>query len=104
LVFFNLQVENAVDRAWDNAYRTRPKLIRDIENEYSCCGFRSTTDRAVPSNCANNTYFGWDRPCYDSLRDSYTHHQYLWIILGIVLVVVQVNITLIMVASMLSRM
>jgi hypothetical protein len=83
-------VENAVDTAWDKAYRTRPRIIRDIENEYSCCGFRSTTDRAVPSNCANNTYYGWDRPCYDSLRDSYKHHQYMWGILGIFLVAIQI--------------
>ena len=86
----NLQVENAVDVAWDKAYRTRPRIIRDIENEYSCCGFRNITDRAVPPNCAHNTYFGWDKPCHDNLRDSYKHHQYLWSILGILLAAIQV--------------
>jgi hypothetical protein len=91
LALVNTQhVENAIDTAWDKAYRMHPRIIRDIENEYSCCGFRSTTDRAVPSDCADNRYYGWDKPCHDSLRDSYKHHQYLWSILGILLVVIQI--------------
>ncbi|CAG8517492.1 2600_t:CDS:2 [Diversispora eburnea] len=42
-----ITIEIILDKSWDKAYKEHPSIIRDIEDEYSCCGFRNTTDRAI---------------------------------------------------------
>ncbi|CAG8548186.1 7187_t:CDS:2 [Ambispora leptoticha] len=86
-------VESVLDKAWQAAYDSHPKLIRDIEDEYSCCGFKDVLDRAVPkrtpSACVDSSWFGYDIPCYDSLYRSYKHHQTTLGVWGIILAIVQ---------------
>jgi hypothetical protein len=87
-------IENILDKAWQTAYDNHPRVIRDIEEEYSCCGFRGTTDRAVPKRspdaCIKSPWFGYDKPCFDSLYHAYERHEKSLIIWGIILAVMQV--------------
>jgi len=86
--------EITLDEAWQKAYDNHPSIIRDIEDEYSCCGFKNVEDRAVPKRspdaCVNSPWFGYDRPCLDSLSHSYKSHQTILGVWGIVLAIIQI--------------
>ncbi|CAG8503161.1 7531_t:CDS:2 [Ambispora gerdemannii] len=79
-------IESILDKAWQTAYDTHPKLIRDIEDE-------QVTDRAVPKRspnaCVESPWFGYETPCYDSLYYSYKHHQTTLGVWGIILAIIQ---------------
>ncbi|RHZ88587.1 hypothetical protein Glove_22g107 [Diversispora epigaea] len=72
-------IEMILDKSWDKAYNEHPSIIRDIEDEYSCCGFRNTTDRAVPKRspeaCIKSPWYGYDQSCLSNLEVSYKKHQ-----------------------------
>jgi len=89
-------VEDILNKAWQKAYDDRPSIIRDIEDEYSCCGFRKVTDRAVPKRspdaCVKSPWFGYDRPCLDNLSHAYRSHQTMLGVWGIVLAIIQVRL------------
>jgi len=76
IIFANpSKVDETLDTAWQQAYDYRPRILRDVENEYSCCGFKTPTDRAVPKNnpeaCMLSPNFGYETACYEQLRDAY---------------------------------
>ncbi|CAG8706964.1 7910_t:CDS:2, partial [Cetraspora pellucida] len=83
-------VERILDTWWQAAYDDNPRIIRDIEDKYSCCGFRNVTDRAVPKKrpdaCVKSSWFGYDRPCLDVLTQSYKHHQVIALISAYILI------------------
>jgi hypothetical protein len=87
-------IDFLLDTAWQNAYDRHPKIIREIEDKYECCGFRTTTDRAVPKfpkdACTKSEWFGYETPCFDSLYESYRDHQRTVGIWGIVLALIQI--------------
>jgi len=93
LTFTNTdKIDAALDNAWQNAYDHHPRVIRDIENEYFCCGFRNVTDRAIPKkhpdSCVNSPNFGYEDACYDQLVSGYKANR-AWIVVvasGIILV------------------
>ncbi|ORZ36826.1 Tetraspanin family-domain-containing protein [Catenaria anguillulae PL171] len=72
-------VDNALDDAWQRAYDAHPRIIRDIQEQYGCCGFRYTTDRAVPKTspdaCLKSVEFGYQTSCYRSLVGGYRKAQ-----------------------------
>jgi len=69
------KIDNTVDKAWQRAYDHRPKAIRTIEDEFSCCGYRNVYDRAVPNNCSESPSYGYDVSCYTQLTEAYRHNQ-----------------------------
>jgi hypothetical protein len=87
-------IDYILDSAWQNAYDHHPKVIREIEDEYACCGFRNITDRAVPKYpadaCTKSDWFGYKTPCFDNLYDAYRRHQQTFGIWGIVLALIQI--------------
>jgi hypothetical protein len=87
-------VERILDTAWEKAYQQHPAIIRDIEDEYACCGFKNTTDRAVPKrtpdSCIKSPWFGYDKPCLASLENSYMRHQTMLAVWGIILAIIQI--------------
>ncbi|KAL1922106.1 uncharacterized protein VTP21DRAFT_10748 [Calcarisporiella thermophila] len=94
ILAFTPKIDDAIDAAWQKAYDSDSKLLRDIENEYSCCGLRNVTDRAVPKRapdaCVTSPYFGYDQPCYRQLRKAYKRNGEAIAIGGLVLAVVQI--------------
>ncbi|CAG8559691.1 34097_t:CDS:2 [Gigaspora margarita] len=77
-----------LDTWWQVAYNDNPRIIRDIEDKYSCCGFSNVTDRAVPKKspdaCTKSSWFGYDKPCLQVLTSAYKHHQIaigVWVII-----------------------
>jgi len=89
----NDKLEDTLDRTWQRAYEQAPRIIRNIENEYACCGFRNVTDRAIPrthpESCVESPYFGYDQPCFTQLVRAYQEHQTGLVITVAVLGVVQ---------------
>ncbi|CAG8650962.1 11135_t:CDS:2 [Funneliformis caledonium] len=87
-------VEDILNNAWQKAYDDHPSIIRDIEDEYSCCGFKNITDRAVPKSspdaCVNSPWFGYDRPCLENLSRAYRSHNTMLGVLGIILAIIQI--------------
>lgn len=53
--------------AWDRAYLHDKDLLAKFEKTYSCCGFASLYDRAVPHDCTENDEFGFIFPCHDRM-------------------------------------
>ncbi|CAG8485325.1 1390_t:CDS:2 [Dentiscutata heterogama] len=87
-------VENVLDTWWQFAYTDNPRIIRDIEDKYSCCGFRNVTDRAIPKKspdaCTKSSWFGYDKPCLAVLTQAYRHHQTALGVWGIILALIQI--------------
>ncbi|CAG8741051.1 5305_t:CDS:2, partial [Racocetra persica] len=87
-------VERFLDTWWQTAYDDNPRVLRDIEDKYSCCGFRNVTDRAVPKRrpdaCVKSSWFGYDKPCLDVLTLSYQNHQTALGVWGIILAIIQI--------------
>ncbi|KAI9219647.1 Tetraspanin family-domain-containing protein [Blastocladiella britannica] len=77
----NSAVDSLLDAAWQKAYDTHPRVIRDVQEERGCCGFRYATDRAIPKTspdaCLRSIEFGYQVSCYRSLVKSYRHAQNL---------------------------
>jgi len=84
--------EITLDQAWQKAYDSRPSIIRDIEDEYSCCGLKNITDRAIPKGSpeACHNIFGYNRPCLDSLSHSYKKHRMTLGIWSFILAIIQI--------------
>ncbi|KAK9707685.1 hypothetical protein K7432_010037 [Basidiobolus ranarum] len=86
-------VDGYLDKAWQKAYDHHPKAIRDIEEQYNCCGYRDVLDRAYPKNkkdsCISSPFYGYDQACYDALSAAVVEHQGSLASTGIALVVVQ---------------
>ncbi|KAI9178794.1 hypothetical protein H9P43_005456 [Blastocladiella emersonii ATCC 22665] len=72
-------VDSLLDDAWQNAYDHHPRVIRDLQEERGCCGFRYTTDRAVPKTtpdaCLKSVEFGYQVSCYRTLVGGYRRLQ-----------------------------
>ncbi|KAF0553305.1 Tetraspannin-domain-containing protein [Gigaspora margarita] len=87
-------VEKVLDTWWQVAYNDNPRIIRDIEDKYSCCGFSNVTDRAVPKKspdaCTKSSWFGYDKPCLQVLTSAYKHHQIAIGAWGIILAFIQI--------------
>jgi hypothetical protein len=84
------KVDESLEQAWQRAYKDRPKLIRRIEDEYSCCGYHNIYDHAVPDNCAANPYFGYEVSCFTQLLDAYRSNQTSIGIAGALIGIVQI--------------
>jgi len=84
------KVDESLEQAWQRAYLNRPKLIRRIEDEYSCCGYRNIYDHAVPDNCASNPYYGYEVSCFTQLLDAYRSNQTSIGVAGAVIGIVQI--------------
>lgn len=86
-------VNSILEDAWQDAYDHHPRVIRDVEEEYACCGYRFTTDRAFPKSspdqCTKSVEFGYKMPCYRPLVKSYRRIQNTVGIAGMVLSGVQ---------------
>ncbi|ORY00118.1 Tetraspannin-domain-containing protein [Basidiobolus meristosporus CBS 931.73] len=86
-------VDNYLDKAWQKAYDSHPRAIRDIEEEYSCCGFRDVMDRAYPKSkkdsCVTSPFYGYHQACYDALSAAVVDNQGSLASTGIILAVIQ---------------
>jgi hypothetical protein len=69
------KIDDTLDNAWQRAYEHRPKAIRTIEDEFSCCGYRNIYDRAVPNNCSQSPSYGYETSCYTQLMEAYKNNQ-----------------------------
>ncbi|RKP37378.1 Tetraspanin/Peripherin [Dimargaris cristalligena] len=92
-IIHQLTVEVGLDAAWQNAYDRHPKIIRDLQDEYGCCGFKNVDDRAIPKSspqaCVESPLFGYNRPCYDLLQRGYQSEFRALIIGEFILIAVQ---------------
>ncbi|KAJ3295131.1 Leukocyte surface antigen cd53 [Borealophlyctis nickersoniae] len=77
-------VEQAIDARWQYLYDHKPRYIRDIEEQYGCCGLHNTTDRAWPKRysinvtaeaCVKDPNFGYHQPCLYSVKDEWEDRQ-----------------------------
>ncbi|KAF8936942.1 Tetraspanin family-domain-containing protein [Dissophora ornata] len=51
------QGNEVLDKAWDRVFKSDPRVIRDLESFFQCCGFEHVLDRAVPVTCALDHHF-----------------------------------------------
>jgi len=84
------KVDESLDQAWQEAYTHHPKLIRRIEDEYSCCGYHNIYDHAVPDNCASNPYYGYEVSCFTQLLDAYKSNQTSIGVVGALIGIIQI--------------
>jgi hypothetical protein len=84
------KVDESLEQAWMRAYMHRPKLIRRIEDEYSCCGYRNIYDHAVPDNCSANPYYGYEVSCFTQLLGAYKSNQTSIGVVGALIGIVQI--------------
>ncbi|KAI9292084.1 hypothetical protein K502DRAFT_352353 [Neoconidiobolus thromboides FSU 785] len=74
LIYGRSYVGDVVNRFWIYAYDDSPYLLRNIEEEYGCCGLHTTIDHAFPKKeeaaCIKSDYFGYQVPCYGFLKNS----------------------------------
>jgi len=88
------RVDPYLDDMWQAAYDRHPRIIRDIQDEFACCGFKNPEDRAIPRSspdaCVKSPYFGYETPCFSAIKHTYKSQQQLIIIVGLILVGVQV--------------
>lgn len=88
-------VENTLNSAWQLAYEKHPRIIRDIEQEFSCCGFKNVTDRAIPKkqfdSCITNPYFGFETPCFEELKEAYIEKENFIGGVGTILALIQIS-------------
>jgi len=84
------KVDESVEQAWLRAYLNHPKLIRRIEDEYSCCGYRNIYDHAVPDNCSSNPFYGYEVSCFTQLLDAYRSNQTSIGVAGALIGIVQI--------------
>ncbi|KAJ3362612.1 hypothetical protein GGF32_005852 [Allomyces javanicus] len=86
-------VDSLMDEAWQKAYDEHPRVLRDVQEEYGCCGFRYTTDRAIPKStpdaCLKSVEFGYQVSCYRALIGGYKNIQTIVGAAGIILSAIQ---------------
>ncbi|KAF9948676.1 hypothetical protein BGZ65_007912, partial [Modicella reniformis] len=46
------QGNEVLNNAWEQLYKTDPRVVQDLEKLFQCCGFEHVLDRAVPITCA----------------------------------------------------
>ncbi|KAJ1650872.1 hypothetical protein IWQ61_008429 [Dispira simplex] len=92
-VVHQVTVQVGLDVAWQNAYDRHPKLLRDIQDEYGCCGFKTVQDRAIPKTspnaCVESPVFGYNRPCFEVLQRGYQTELRVLVISEFVLIICQ---------------
>jgi hypothetical protein len=88
------RADSLLDDMWQNAYDHHPRIIRDIQDEFACCGYKHTEDRAIPKSspeaCRKSPYFGYEAPCYSALKHAYKSQQTMLITTALILVSVQI--------------
>ncbi|KAJ3011579.1 Leukocyte surface antigen cd53 [Thoreauomyces humboldtii] len=74
-------ITELADRRWTYLYEHQPRYIRDIEDQYECCGLKFVDDRAWPKPtrsrkaCSKNRNFGYERPCIDLIKTEWEDRQ-----------------------------
>ncbi|KAF9976743.1 hypothetical protein BGZ73_007968 [Actinomortierella ambigua] len=58
-----------LDNAWSRVYRSDPRVVKDLETFFQCCGFNHIADRAVPATCALDFHFY--QGCRDSIQTAF---------------------------------
>ncbi|KAI9033261.1 Tetraspanin/Peripherin [Hyaloraphidium curvatum] len=100
-------VADLVDRSWTKAWKQSPRVIRDIQETFQCCGLKDTTDRAYPKSapdaCVRSPDFGYKDSCYDSVLHAVEKYQG-GIIAAAVSVAVLQGLTFILAAILYSNM
>jgi len=88
------KTDSYLDDMWQSAYDNHPRIIRDIQDQFACCGYKHTDDRAIPKSsltaCVKSPYFGYTTPCYRSLKHAYKSQEQTIVTIGLVLVSVQI--------------
>jgi uncharacterized membrane protein YsdA (DUF1294 family) len=86
-------VDTLMDDAWQRAWDHHPRILRDVQEEFGCCGFRYTTDRAIPKSspdaCLKSIEFGYQTSCYRTLIKRYNGIQTTLGVVGLVLSAIQ---------------
>ncbi|KXS17170.1 hypothetical protein M427DRAFT_153986 [Gonapodya prolifera JEL478] len=81
-------VESTLEASWDFAYKHSPRVIRDVQDEYLCCGFKNVTDRSYPKTspdaCALDPTNGYTQSCYAFIRKDVMASRGIvgWTVLG----------------------
>jgi len=88
------KADSYLDTMWQSAYDEHPRIIRDIQDEFACCGFKHTEDRAIPKSsadaCVRSPYFGYTTSCYRSLKRAYKSQEHVILGVGLALMGVQI--------------
>ncbi|KND02314.1 uncharacterized protein SPPG_02789 [Spizellomyces punctatus DAOM BR117] len=69
-------INELVDKRWDYLYHNKPRHIRDIEDQYECCGLKYLNDRAWPKygeTCTEK--FGYQRSCLGPVKREWDERQ-----------------------------
>ncbi|KAI8872878.1 Tetraspannin-domain-containing protein [Ramicandelaber brevisporus] len=58
IVYTRLNSKDSIlDDNWSTLFNSNKNVISDLENYYSCCGWKETNDRSVPDNCSAERNF-----------------------------------------------
>ncbi|KAI8907100.1 Tetraspanin family-domain-containing protein [Powellomyces hirtus] len=76
-------IDQLADRRWSYLYEHNPHYIRNIEEQYHCCGLNFVDDRAYPKvsdrldkhRCSVNKDFGYNRACLGPVRGEWESRQ-----------------------------
>ncbi|KAJ3298898.1 cd63 antigen [Borealophlyctis nickersoniae] len=69
------EVDGLLENAWRDAYVNHQNgTILSIQNTFQCCGYRNTTDYAIPDTCASDPSRQWTNrdpgPCRAIVQDT----------------------------------
>lgn len=77
-------IEQTLDSRWQDLYDHKPRYIRDVEENYACCGLHNTTDRAWPKTysinvtneaCLQHPDFGYTQSCLGPVMEEWDDRQ-----------------------------
>ncbi|KAI8817379.1 Tetraspanin family-domain-containing protein [Fimicolochytrium jonesii] len=74
-------IDELADRRWNYLYFNRPKYLRDIQENYECCGLNYLDDRAYPKperaqdKCSRHPDFAYQRPCIGPIKEEWSERQ-----------------------------
>ncbi|KAI9140147.1 Tetraspanin family-domain-containing protein [Paraphysoderma sedebokerense] len=63
-----------LEKSWKTAYdpkQSQQTTIVTVQNYFKCCGFKSTTDMAIPENCSELK--GFTKSCFEIIDTSFTN-------------------------------
>ncbi|KAI9295845.1 hypothetical protein K502DRAFT_303227 [Neoconidiobolus thromboides FSU 785] len=91
--FTGLSANDILEAAWDKAYKESPRILKAVEQEFECCGFKTILDRAVPKSspvtCSTSPLYGYKTSCYAVLMDNYREASVLITTISVIIIIIQ---------------
>ncbi len=74
---------------WMHHYERHPKIIREVQETYGCCGYKYPMDHAWPKTrpdaCVKSPDFGYQDACYWYLNEDVSWQQFWLGLTGLLL-------------------